>query len=330
MSTLAFVPSTQKSQGNGTVSESCLVTGGTGFVGRHLVQNLESRGDTITLLCRSSANGHKTILGDLTAKNLDFSGQHFSTVYHVAGFAHVVPRSEAEREMFFQVNVEGTHNLLSQLIQLERLPQALVLVSSVSVYGREEGELLDETTPRQASDPYGVSKCQAEDAVLAWGAERGVRIGIVRLPLVVGSNAPGNLKLMIDSLRRRRYCGVGSGAARRSMVLAADVSRILPAIAKLGGTFNLTDGYHPSFLELEEALCDALGRRPPFRLPIGAVKTAGRAGEALNSALNLNLPITTAVARKMTSTLTFSDARARRTLGWRPESVLDNIADIVN
>src|SRR5215813_3022377 len=330
MSSLAFVSSNQKSQSNGALLESCLVTGGTGFVGRHLVQNLESRGDAVTLLCRHNTNGHKAILGDLTATNFDLSGQSFSTIYHVAGFAHVLPRTQVERERFFEVNVDGTRNLLKKLEQSERLPESFVLVSSVSVYGRDEGELLDETTPRDAVDPYGVSKCQAEDVVLEWGMVHGVRISIVRLPLVVGSDAPGNLGLMINALRRRRYCGVGPGAARRSMVLAADVSRILPAIAKLGGTFNLTDGYHPSFLELEEALCAALDRRPPFRLPIGAVKTAGRAGEVLNSALNLNLPITTAVARKMTSTLTFSDARARRTLGWRPESVLDNIADIVN
>jgi nucleoside-diphosphate-sugar epimerase len=330
MPSLTLVSSNEKSHGNGALLENCLVTGGTGFVGRHLVQNLEVRGEAVTLLCRANTNGHKAILGDLTAGNLDLSGQSFTTVYHVAGFAHVVPRTQAEREMFFHVNVEGTRNLLKHLEQGERLPESFVLVSSVSVYGREEGELLDETTARDAVDPYGVSKCQAEDTVLEWGMVHGVRIGIVRLPLVVGSGAPGNLKLMINALKGRRYCGVGSGAARRSMVLVADVSRILPAIAKLGGTFNLTDGYHPSFLELEEALCDALGRRPPFRLPLGAVKTAGRAGDALNSVLNLSLPITSAAARKMSSTLTFSDARARRTLGWRPESVLDNIADIVN
>jgi nucleoside-diphosphate-sugar epimerase len=327
---VAAVSSQTPHEQNISMFESCLVTGGTGFVGRHLVKNLHLRGDEVTILTRGKEVATPAISADLTSADLSFTGRYFSTIYHVAAFAHVVPRTQAETDMFFRVNVEGTKNLLQKLEQCERLPQAFVLVSSVSVYGREQGELLDETTPRNATDPYGVSKCRAEDAVLDWGQVHGIRIGIVRLPLVVGAGAPGNLGMMISALRRRRYCGVGSGSARRSMVLADDVSRILPAIAKKGGTFHLTDGQHPSFLELEEALCIAIGRRTPFRIPLFAVKTAGRAAEALNSALNLRLPLTTAAATKMSSTLTFSDALARRTLGWRPEPVLDNIADIVN
>src|SRR5690606_7779589 len=144
----------------------------------------------------------------------------------------------------------GTEHLLAALERQARLPEAFVLVSTVAVYGREAGEGLTEATPREAEDPYGLSKRQAEDAVQAWGARHGVRVGIVRLPLVAGTGAPGNLGAMVQAIRRGRYLGIGDGSARRSVVLAADVARVLPAVAERGGTYNLTDGRHPSFAEI--------------------------------------------------------------------------------
>ena len=64
---------------------------------------------------------------------------------------------------------------------------------------------------------------------------------------------------MIAGLRRGRYAGIGDGSTRRSMVLATDVAAALPELAALAGVFHLTDRQHPSFSELEAAICEALG-----------------------------------------------------------------------
>jgi len=306
-----------------------LVTGGTGFLGRYLVRRLAESGYDITLLARRPIEPYRTIVADLRQPELPPLDAVFDEVYHLAGLAHTVPASRAAGERFFQVNTEGTHRLLEALERAGRPPGALVYISSVAVYGLEEGSLLDEETPRRASDPYGASKREAEDLVMEWSARHQVRASIVRLPLVVGRGAPGNLRAMIEAMCKRRYWGVSPGTARRSMVAAADVSEILPRLARTGGVFHLTDGEHPSFAELEEALAAALGRKAPRRLPGWIARLAAWAGDVLERVTGVAVPINSRVLRKMTSTLTFSDGRARRTLSWKPTRVLDRLSELV-
>ena len=272
--------------------------------------------------------GVEGISWDLAAGLVTFP-QPFEVVYHLAGLAHRVPRSKLEEERFYRVNVQGTQNLLAGLEESGQLPRSLVLISTVAVYGRESGTDLDESTPRGAVEPYGESKRQAEDLVLQWGERHGVRTGIVRLPLVAGRNPPGNLGAMLRALRQGRYLGVGDGNARRRLVLADDVVSALPRLAERGGVYHLTDGYHPSFAELETALCRALGRGSPRRVPMAVARLAGRLGDALNLIARGRSPISSPRVRKMTSTLTFPDETARRELNWAPSRVLDQPEAIV-
>jgi len=312
--------------------EASLVTGGSGFLGRHLVRALVDAGHYVTVLTRTDdpAPDAATLVGDLAALDLGtFRGSTFHTVYHVGGLAHTVPRTPAERDRFRQVNAAGTEKLLAALEKAERLPESIVLASTVAVYGAESGTLLDEDTPRLASDPYGVSKREAEDIVAEWGSRRGVRVAMARLPLIAGAGAPGNLGAMVRGIRRGLYLGIGDGSARRSMVLARDLAAAFPTLAAAGGVYNLTDGHHPSFAELERALAAALGKRPPLHLPMSAAAFAARLGDAAQGVLKRDLPLNTRRLSKMVSTLTFSDARARREIGWAPSRVVDHAAELV-
>jgi nucleoside-diphosphate-sugar epimerase len=266
------------------------------------------------------------VVGDLTDPTLNLGKENFNIVYHVAGRAHVVPATPEQAERFYAVNARGTEHLLAALDRHNTLPEAVVLVSTVAVYGRNEGVLLTEDTPRAATDPYGNSKRKAEDLALDWGERHGVRVGIVRLPLVAGPDAPGNLGAMVRALARRRYLGIGEGAARRSMVWVEDVARILPVVAERGGIYHLTDGEHPSFDELEVALANALRRRPPLHLPQVVARLGGHMGDAVQAMTGWRPPLTSRTVNKMTTTLTFSDARARADLEWSPTPVLE-VAD---
>lgn len=308
---------------------SCLVTGGSGFIGRQVARFLERQGHQVAVLGRSPVQGYRTVLGDLARAEIDFRGEGFPHVYHVAGLAHVEPRTNEERERFTLVNVEGTRTLLTGLERCRELPRSFLLVSTVAVYGVEEGDLLDETTERRASDPYGLSKRQAEDLVQKWGERRGVRTAIVRLPLVAGPGAPGNLRRMVTAIAAGRYLGMGAGTARRSMVRVADVAEVLPTVAEAGGIFHLTDGFHPSFGELETTLAAALGRRPPWRLPTPLAHAAAGIGDVLEAVTRKQMPFNRRALGKMTSTLTFSDEKARQALGWRPTRVLDFVEELL-
>ncbi|GAB5522679.1 MAG: NAD-dependent epimerase/dehydratase family protein [Roseivirga sp.] len=294
-----------------------LLTGATGFLGKELDKGLSSLA-VVETLGRSEAN---RIICDLSvdAPLLDSA---YDLVIHNAGKAHFVPKTSADKEDFFKVNYHGTLNLLKSLEQTPELPKSLILISTVAVYGREEGLLLDEKCPLNASDPYGQSKSMAEEAVIKWGKEHGVTIGILRLPLVAGPFPPGNLRKMLNAQRAGYFFHIGQGDARRSMVSASDVAAVIPRVAEVGGIYNLTDQYHPSFAELSALFSQMLGLKAPYNLPIWLARVLARSGDIFAFIFRKEAPFSSRSMLKMTSSLTFSDEKAKRLLNWQPQRVL--------
>lgn len=82
-------------------------------------------------------------------------------VLHACGKAHIVPRTEEEKQAFFDVNYTGTIHLCEAL---ERVggPKALIFISTVAVYGYESGEMITEEHPLNGDTPYAKSKIMAE------------------------------------------------------------------------------------------------------------------------------------------------------------------------
>ena len=141
----------------------CLVTGASGFFGQYVACVLASAGFEVTVYGRRAVTGYRFLQADLGAA-APAAVAGFDAVYHAAGLAHVVPRSEAERQAFYQVNREGTRRLLEAIDRGGEPPETFLLISTVAVYGVNEGVLLDEGTERRAADPYGESKRQARHA----------------------------------------------------------------------------------------------------------------------------------------------------------------------
>lgn len=263
---------------------------------------------------------------DLATQQPDLSGNAINLVVHAAGKAHSLPRSTEESQAFFQVNRDGTRRLLQALELLKNRPDAFVLISTVAVYGCETGEKISEEVALSGKTPYAESKIQAEEVVQTWCAQQGVRCCILRLPLVVGAEAPGNLGKMEQAIRRGRYVHIGAGSARRSMVRADDVARIIPKAAQTGGIYNLTDGIHPSVRELGDALARQIGPRRIPTVPIGFARILARLGDGINGMIGRKFPFDSIALEKMTGSLTFSDQLAREKLGWQPRSVLSFFA----
>jgi nucleoside-diphosphate-sugar epimerase len=143
-----------------------LLTGSSGFLGQVIGQFL-GKENSIETLGRNPTND---IQADLCRGINSLVG--YDCVIHAAGKAHLVPRSEEDKQAFWDVNVSGTRNLLMALE--EHPPKRFVFISSVSVYGKSNGVLLNEQTPLLAKDPYGQSKIHAEAEVKEWCQSRGV------------------------------------------------------------------------------------------------------------------------------------------------------------
>lgn len=293
-----------------------LITGSSGFLGT-IIENYLSKNNNTYGLNRGSG----FYQCDLEKKKPKFNSK-FDLVIHAAGKAHITPKTTAEINEFYNVNVLGTQNLLKGL-EASALPKSFVFISSVSVYGVSNGTLITEESPLKASDPYGLSKIEAELLVKDWCKNNNVICAILRLPLLVGENAPGNLGAMVKSIKNGYYFNIGGGMARKSMVLASDVAQLIPKVSKLGGVFNLTDGVHPNFNELSRAISFSMNKGELKNLPQLVAEIIAKFGDLIGS----NAPINSLKLSKILSDLTFDDTKAKKILNWVPRSVVNYIRE---
>jgi len=292
-----------------------LLTGSTGFLGQTIKEAFQ--GHELITVGRHDCN----IIADLSFKISALPS--VDAVVHAAGKAHIVPKTQKQKDDFFEVNVWGTHNLLKALE--ENLPSSFLFISSVAVYGKTEGALINEEAELTAIDPYGRSKIEAENLIKKWCFINNVRLCILRLPLLVGLNPPGNLKLMINGIKKGYYFNIAGGTSRKSMVLTNDIAEIIPKALEIGGVYNLTDGYHPSFAELSEIIAMKLNKRRPVNIPSWLAITLASSGDFLGSKAMIN----SVKLKKITSELTFDDTKARQFLDWNPALVLKSLPELL-
>jgi nucleoside-diphosphate-sugar epimerase len=287
------------------------LTGHTGFLGKILYDILSKEHFIYTIGRRKSflIYDFKSQISSLPATDI---------IVHCAGKAHVLTDKYNHND-FFTVNVLFTENLLNSLTFSKKIPSFFVYISSVSVYGKNYGISINENYSLDAKDPYGLSKILAEDLVKNWCKKNNVVCTILRLPLVVGQNPSGNLGDMIKAIKNGYYFNIAGGKAKKSMVLAEDVAKVIIKVAKIGGTFNLTDGYHPSFFEISKCISNQLNKSQPVNLHFRLVKLVASLGDLLGS----RVPLNTTKLNKIISNLTFDDSKAKASFDWNPTPVLE-------
>ncbi len=296
-----------------------LLTGATGFLGSYIRSVVAGHG-TVLSLGRDSGND---FVCDLRSGPPSIKTR-IDIVIHCAGKAHVVAKGKKVEIDFNKTNYEGTVNLLAALDQTPSVKK-FVFISTVAVYGKEKGVMITEDCDLAGKTPYAKSKILAERALEKWAKNRDVKLSILRLPLIVGSNPPGNLGALVRYMKRKIYLGIGAGSAQKSVVLAEDVASFVPSIWDLGGTYNLTDGSHPAMCELEAAIAMQLGVSEPVRVPDALIRAAALVGDMFGPWA----PINTDKYQKLTSTLTFSDEKARKEVGWNPRVVIENLPHLI-
>ncbi len=304
-----------------------LLTGASGFLGSHIFNALHKDHDVTTIGRNKPTLSEDHLFVDFSSEKPGFKSKQFDVVIHAAGKAHVVPKTRKEKKEFFLVNAQGTRNLLAGLDDANIKPKGFVLISTVAVYGKESGQLIDENVSLMAQDPYGLIKIDAEKACLNWGRQNKRKITILRLPLVVGKNAPGNLGAMAAGIQSGKYFNIGDGDARRSMVLAEDVAHYVLEAALVGGIYNLTDGYHPNYFELSHKMAEIQGKEKVKSLPIWLAKRMANFGSFVQNTIRKKMPFNRRLFAKMTTPLTFQDMAARDAFDWQPKEVLQHLKD---
>jgi GDP-4-dehydro-6-deoxy-D-mannose reductase len=227
-----------------------LVTGASGFVGRHLVAHLEAEGDTVAVLDR-----HATVAVDVTDAPEVLRAVAVArpdAVYHLAALTHV-GESWDRRADYAAVNVDGTRNVLDACAQVG--VGTVVVVGSAEAYGNAEPADLPvrEDAPLRPRSPYGITKMEAERAAQRAYEERGLPVVVVRpfnhtgpgqspefvVPALASRVAAAERPDASDELR------VGNLDAVRDVTDVRDVVRAYSLVARRGrpgAAYNVCSG----------------------------------------------------------------------------------------
>ena len=294
--------------------EKLLFTGASGFLGYNIRPILEKNYDVHTIGLTDDDDIKINIAREVPPINT-----HYDVVLHAAGKAHTVPKTESERQLFYDVNYSGTIHLCEAL-EKAGVPKALIFISSVAVYGCEYGELITEDHPLEGTSPYADSKIKAEEYLTRWCFEHQVKLSILRPSLLAGKNAPGNLGAMVNGIRKGFYMNIAGGKVVKSILMAEDIAYLVPLVTEKGGIYNVCDTRQPSFGEISMSVAKQLGKGKPLNIPYWVAWCMAKVGDLLGS----KAPINSYKLEKMTKSLTFSNERARKELGWEPLDVLEN------
>lgn len=252
-----------------------LVTGASGFIGRHAVAALASHGWYVRAVIRRQstppAAAEVVTISDLAVDDLTPLVQGMDAVLHLAGRAHVLHETAKDPvHAFHQANVVATRRLWTSAI--EAGVRRFIFMSSIGA-AIVETELARGTTLPQLwrRYPYQTSKYEAECA-LSQVTAKTIELVILRPPLVYGPEAPGNLALLLAALRWRLPLPLASLRNQRSFVYVENlVSAILVCLEHpnaAGQVFAVTDGENLTPPELVRRLAQATGQPVPQLVPV--------------------------------------------------------------
>jgi UDP-glucose 4-epimerase len=288
-----------------------VVTGGAGFIGSHVVEALEVRGDDVHVLDNLSkgkrervAEGVDVHVADIRDPDAAFEAARPEAVFHLAAQADVRVSVE-DPSLDADVNVLGTLRIL----EAARRHGAKIVFASTggAVYGECDGPAT-ESAERRPLAPYGTSKLCGEEYLATWNRLYGTGHVSLRFANVYGPRQEPHgeagvvaifMGLLRDGGTPKLY---GDGTQSRDYVFVSDVvEAMLAAVGRDGGTYNVGTGVETSVLELYDAIQRASGvaREPEFAEP--------RLGELQRSVLDIS--------------------RTKRDLGWQPaHSLADGLA----
>ena len=316
-----------------------VVTGGAGFLGGAVVEQLLARGVSdirIVDLLPASNGKHEAaprdprgevrhFQRDLRSDRLDEPFEGARTVLHLAACQYHTPVARTTYELpFFEINVDGTRRVLEAA--KKGGARHLVFVSTNMVYGLPQALPLSEKHPLEPFGPYGQSKLEAERLVEA-AQSADLDCAVVRPGLIVGPGRTGVVERVFRWIRQGRpIVMIGNANNRYEVMHVEDVASLVIAASRHRGfaAYNCASVSVPTMREWIEAVKELAGSRSPIvGVPGRAVKPVLRLLEAVRLApLRKDQYLIADVDYYMDASL------AKEDLGWSPrytgrEAILD-------
>jgi nucleoside-diphosphate-sugar epimerase len=306
------------------MSNSILVTGGNGFIGKAFAFRALAAGFKVRIAARSKSPDLNRFEDYFLVSNLNSATEWspalsgIDTIVHCAARVHVMSEKDCDPlELYRKVNVEGTLNLAHQaaLSGVKRF----IFISSVKVHGESTipGIAFTENDAPNPVDDYAKSKCEAELGLRRIGSETGLEVVIIRPPLVYGPGVKANFLTMINLIHKGAllpFRGITNN--RRSFIYVENLVDMMVACinhpAAANQIFLVSDDDDLSTTALMERMSLALGRPLKlFTIPVSLIKFVTRM---------LGRPD---ISQRLCSSLQVDIRKARETLGWAPPVSVD-------
>lgn len=255
------------------VSSEIAIIGGSGFIGRYLVELLESRSETVRIIdIRQPEFQAKARYIDADVSNYD------ALLEAVRGCGRIVNLAAAHRDdvrpisLYYSTNVDGAANTCKAAAALGI--DAVIFTSSVAIYGFYEGTATEETAVNPFNH-YGKSKWEAEKVFEAWQTDApGRTLEIVRPTVVFGPNNRGNVYNLLRQLASGKFVMVGAGRNRKSLSYVENIADFLAMLtlrppAGRMGIYNYADKPDFDMNEMLSVVRKSFGRNPDpsIRMP---------------------------------------------------------------
>lgn len=264
-----------------------VVTGAAGFVGRAVVDRLRAAGREVRPIVRGDRGGVEgaIALGPLEQASPEALARVLDgaeAVVHLAARAHVMgDRGPGAEAAYRAATVDATARLALAAVA-SKLPR-FVLASSVKVNGEATipGRPFRPDDPPAPADAYGRSKRDAEIALADACRGSSTAAIVLRLPLVIGPGARGNVARLVDAIEAGRTLPVGAIDNRRSVLGLANLGDAIVAALDAqpapAGVHFVADADAVSTPALVRAIAGALGRPVPLAfVPVALLKLGAR------------------------------------------------------
>jgi dihydroflavonol-4-reductase len=306
-----------------------LVTGATGFTGRHLVRALVADGQRVRVIVRSSSRAREllppevqVIAGDLADPELvPRAMPGVRTVYHLAAVYREAKHSDVH---YRAVNVAASRRLLDAAVASG--VRRYVHCSTVGVHGHIAVPPADERSAYDPGDVYQATKCEAEQLALSY--RNRLPLTVARPTAIYGPEDTRLLKFF-RMVARGRFPLVGGGENYYHMVYVDDLVRGLRLLGTHPGAvsevFILGGERYVKLGELAGMIAEAARVPPPrLRLPARPFQIAGTICEKLCVPFGIEPPIHRRRVDFYTKSRAFSIEKAKRMLGYRPQVSLED------
>jgi nucleoside-diphosphate-sugar epimerase len=239
----------------------------------------------------------------------------------LAGKVHSAPKTKVEEQEFYNINVNGTKNLLSAA--KKNKVNRIIFFSTVGVYGKDSDFHGNEQSPVNPLTAYAKSKLMAENLILESSKNKGPEGVVLRFPVVYGPLDRGNVAKMISAIYKKLFFYFGDGNYMRSMISSKNAAAAAMKAAfepkAANQVFLVTDGRDYSLKEFSNTICEALETKwRPFHIPVSVAKMGGRIGDGIQKITPFNFPLNSDRVSKLSGPLTFSCVKAKQILNYEP------------